>query len=194
MWYINMIDDDYNILISLFSLPSKLKLFISDNREEIFNTSLPDKEELLKRINKLIKLGLIYCKDEENAFTQKTIISKVDINIILCLTLKGGELIEKKLNINWDEYIYEEVGYKEKDIYEVTIQSNDFKKINKVADFLPHKYKKLEIKKLIPWFPVYWKKLSVGYKITILIPEKDYVSHLQNNEDYLQLVHPFYLT
>ncbi len=122
---------DYNILIALFDLFSRVKLFMSEDRDEIFNIALPDKKELLIRINKLINLGLIYCKDENNHKIQKKIITESDINTSLCLTIKGGELLEKRLNISWDEYIYEEVGYYAENIYEVTIQSNSLDKINK---------------------------------------------------------------
>ena len=183
---------DYNILIALFDLFSRVKLFMREDRNEIFNIVLPNKKELLNRINKLIDLGLIYCKDRDNSVIQKKIITELDINISLCLTIEGGELLEKKLNISWDEYIYEEVGYYAEDIYEVTIQSNSLDKIHKVSSFLPPEHKKPNIETLSPWFPAYWKKLPIGYKISIPISEEYYVANLQDNQNYLHFVHPFY--
>lgn len=184
---------DFTILTALFELCARIKLFISEDRDEIFNIELPQKKELLQRINKLINLDLIYCKDKNDNLIQKKIITELDINILLCLTEAGGEILNKKLNISWDEYIYEEVDYCDQNIYKITIQSASLYKIHKVLSFLPSRYQKQNIEISNPWFPVYWKKLSIGYKISVSLSEDYYISHLQNNEDYLQLVHPFYL-
>lgn len=181
---------DYNILTSLLELPSKVKFFNQDARNEIFNIDLPEKEELFKRINELINLELIYPMDIDNNLIKNKIITEQDKNIILYLSAKGGKELEKRLNIVWDKFTYEEVGYYAENIFEVTIQSSSLDNLNKALSYLPEKFKRQDIKMLSPWFPVYWKKMPIGYKFSMPVSEVYYRSNLENNKNYLDLVNP----
>lgn len=183
-----MKDNDYNILKALFELPTNIKLFISKERDEIFNISLPMKKELVQRINKLISSGLIYCKDINTniLYDCNYKILEQDTNTILGLTSLGGGVIEKKLGIDWNQYIYEEVGFLNMK-YEIFIYSGSLEKIKSILKFFPNNSQ--DIKILSPWFPVYWKKLPTGYTISFITTEKYYIKNIQNNEEYRNFVY-----
>ncbi|MGR3977625.1 hypothetical protein FW754_08070 [Acinetobacter sp. 1207_04] len=95
----------------------------------------------------------IYHLNNNNIFLDKPIQEK---KLLIGLTSKGGEIWEKKYQVDWSQYLYFEIIEKDKNHQEVCMYS-----INKDLIFkIFPEHKKPTIEKLKNWNVTYWKILS----------------------------------
>ncbi len=165
-------DNDYVILKDLFEAKVPIRLIFHNESEVVFNRDRLEltKESLSEKLSILIENGFVECFDKNNCLVTTPIIGNEDM--FLGLTHLGGQTIEQKLMVNWLDYKNLEEKYLDKyDYCNWSIEAKSMDEINRVTEYIREKKNiQYTINKLVPWRPVYWKTLDVGYKITIESP------------------------
>ncbi|MEE9494756.1 MAG: hypothetical protein V3W04_15460 [Gammaproteobacteria bacterium] len=178
-WFDHLGDNGYVILKDLFEAKVPIRLVFHKESSIIFNRDKLEfrltNESLSKKLSILIENGFVECFDKNTGLVTKTILTG-DEDLFLGLTPFGGQTIEKKLRVDWSKYKnleYEPLD--KKNHCNWSVEANSIEEIHRVEACIHDKRDvQYTIRKIIPWHPVYWKTLDVGYKITITSPSTLY--------------------
>jgi hypothetical protein len=182
---------EYWLLETVVGMPVPICWLNWDGMEEALNKKGHgmDRALLVKTMVKLFKDGLILAHEHDNWDDSKVLTFKQiqdaldeDTNkryLFYNLTTKGGKYWEAFALPNWDNYIYdcyESIDGSEKEICTLISPQKDHL-VTILNSLRYHEYEiendsiKWDIVK--PWQATYWKKLSLGHRVSFVFEHKD---------------------
>ena len=161
----------------LSEAPCKLKLLLSEESALIFNKPpiCLRPFEIVDLVSQLAdeKLILLSCNDQPVSLNKET--QKIDEkakDYLVSLTEEGGKVWEHAMQPSWSKYIGVSIQYDKSGNETAIVEAANVSILQDVLHVLPNEIAQhIEIKKLQPWKPLYWKTLGAGYSITISYPE-----------------------
>ena len=181
------------LLDCVFDLKSRVCDLYSENFQEIFNRDSPGLNEVDAKslLSDMYNNGYIEFFREQRKILLKDRINSAEIDSqwYFSLTEKGGELWESIYQPNWDLYVGVDSEFpadgSSSEI--ITIRTGTFEVLHnllKELQIMPG-YKEISPQEsLHTWKPTYWKALTHGFTVTVLVGEESseslaqYVSRL----------------
>ncbi len=170
---------DYDLLKFFFEMRANTKLFKDKNLEEAINIKLPNtKNELYTKLDNLIDEDLLQISNKEFKVMQDTTFSDIkDLQntYFLEITKNGGENLVNKLNVLWKGYCNIALKNIDDTRYNIIISTHP-NKLSEIEKILKNTISNInyEVGEIKPWYPVYWKSLSLGFSVTFNISRNDY--------------------
>ncbi|MCH8544390.1 MAG: hypothetical protein LAT61_12530 [Alcanivorax sp.] len=149
------------ILDCLSDMETELKFFLSDEREAIFNIDFMgvSSEDLCLALGDMIFSGWVY----------KVRAPHSEEASVYGLTELGGRAWEHYFSPDWDAFILDECSFVDEIHERCNFECANRKVFDEIMECLfRNRLEDIEHEEIYPWYPLYWKELGSGYRISYI--------------------------